>query len=142
MLIESVELPNTPGMSLCGDGGLPGSKPYAASGNYINKMSDYCKGCGYDVKLRTGPKACPFNYLYWDFLMRNRQKLGRIQRLKQTHRAIRRNKLPGLDQVILCQPGSRLSRATFLLLQRRSQVQVVIHAQHEGVHGWRSLNSA
>ncbi len=76
---EWVELPNTLGMSLFGDGGLLGSKPYAASGNYINKMSDYCKGCAYDVKLRTGPRACPFNYLYWDFLMRNRQKLARAQ---------------------------------------------------------------
>ena len=85
---EWVELPNTLGMSLFGDGGLLGSKPYAASGNYINKMSDYCKGCSYDVKLRTGPKACPFNYLYWDFLMRNRRKLGRNQRLKQTYRTI------------------------------------------------------
>ncbi len=85
---EWVELPNTLGMSLFGDGGLLGSKPYAASGNYINKMSDYCKGCAYDVKLRTGPKACPFNYLYWDFLMRNRQKLGRNQRLSQVYRAV------------------------------------------------------
>ncbi len=85
---EWVELPNTLGMSLFGDGGLLGSKPYAASGNYINKMSDYCRGCAYDVKLRTGPKACPFNYLYWDFLVRNRQKLGRNQRLKQAYRAI------------------------------------------------------
>jgi len=83
-----VELPNTLGMSLFGDGGLLGSKPYAASGNYINKMSDYCRGCAYDVKLRTGRKACPFNYLYWDFLMRNRQKLGRNHRLRQAYRAI------------------------------------------------------
>jgi deoxyribodipyrimidine photolyase-related protein len=67
---EWVELPNTLGMSLFGDGGLLGSKPHAASGNYINRMSDYHKGCAYDVKMRTGPKACPFNYLYWDFLMR------------------------------------------------------------------------
>jgi deoxyribodipyrimidine photolyase-related protein len=85
---EWVELPNTLGMSLFGDGGLLGSKPYAASGNYINKMSDYCKGCAYDVKLRTGPKACPFNYLYWDFLMRNSQKLGRNPRLRQVYRAL------------------------------------------------------
>ncbi len=85
---EWVELPNTLGMSLFGDGGLLGSKPYAASGNYINKMSDYCKGCAYDVKLRTGAKACPFNYLYWDFLMRNREKLGRNPRLKHAYRSI------------------------------------------------------
>ena len=85
---EWVELPNTLGMSLFGDGGFLGSKPYAASGNYINKMSDYCKGCAYDVKQRTGPKACPFNYLYWDFFMRNRQKLGRNPRLGQVYRAV------------------------------------------------------
>ena len=85
---EWVELPNTLGMSLFGDGGLLGSKPYAASGSYINKMSDYCKGCAYDVKLRTGPKACPFNYLYWDFLIRNRQKLGRNPRLRQVYSAV------------------------------------------------------
>jgi deoxyribodipyrimidine photolyase-related protein len=83
-----VELPNTLGMSLFGHGGLLSSKPYAASGNYINKMSDYCKDCAYDVKLRKGPTACPFNYLYWDFLVRNRQKLGRTQRLKQVYRAV------------------------------------------------------
>jgi deoxyribodipyrimidine photolyase-related protein len=75
-------------MSLFGDGGLLGSKPYAASGNYINKMSDYCKSCAYDVKLRTGPKACPFNYLYWDFLLRNRQKLGHNPRLRQIYRTV------------------------------------------------------
>jgi deoxyribodipyrimidine photolyase-related protein len=78
---EWVELPNTLGMSQFADGGLLASKPYAASGNYINKMSDYCAHCHYDVKSRTGPRACPFNYLYWDFIARNREKLGRNQRL-------------------------------------------------------------
>ncbi len=70
---EWVELPNTIGMALHADGGLLGSKPYAASGNYINKMSDYCSGCSYDVKLRTGPNACPFNDLYWDFISRHKR---------------------------------------------------------------------
>jgi deoxyribodipyrimidine photolyase-related protein len=69
---EWVELPNTIGMSLHADGGLLGSKPYASSGNYINKMSDYCGSCHYDVKQRTGPKACPFNALYWDFISRHK----------------------------------------------------------------------
>jgi deoxyribodipyrimidine photolyase-related protein len=68
---EWVELPNTIGMSLHADGGLLGSKPYAASGNYINKMSDYCGSCRYDVKQRTGKDACPFNALYWDFIARH-----------------------------------------------------------------------
>ncbi len=80
---EWVELPNTLGMSQFADGGLLGSKPYAASGNYINKMSDYCGSCRYDVKKRTGDDACPFNALYWDFLDRNRGKLGKNPRLGQ-----------------------------------------------------------
>jgi deoxyribodipyrimidine photolyase-related protein len=84
---EWVELPNTIGMSQFADGGMLASKPYAASGNYINKMSDYCKGCAYDVAEKTGAKACPFNYLYWDFLDRNRATLGRNPRLGTVYRA-------------------------------------------------------
>ena len=66
---------NVLGMGLFADGGVMASKPYAASANYINKMSDYCKGCVYDRRDRTGEKACPFNALYWDFLDRHREKL-------------------------------------------------------------------
>jgi deoxyribodipyrimidine photolyase-related protein len=62
---------NVIGMGLFADGGLLASKPYAASGNYINRMSTYCKGCRYSPKHRTGPTACPFNALYWDFLARH-----------------------------------------------------------------------
>lgn len=83
---EWVELPNTLGMSQFADGGLLGSKPYASSGNYINKMSDHCKGCCYDVKQKTGVDACPFNTLYWDFLIRNRDKLDGNARLGQIYR--------------------------------------------------------
>ena len=83
---EWVELPNTLGMSQFADGGLLGSKPYAASGNYINRMSDYCFSCRYKVKEKTGPEACPLNYLYWDFLDRHREKLGRNPRLGQVYR--------------------------------------------------------
>jgi deoxyribodipyrimidine photolyase-related protein len=72
---EWVELPNTLGMSQFADGGMLASKPYAASGAYINRMSDYCGNCRYDVKQRTGPDACPFNSLYWDFIARNEKKL-------------------------------------------------------------------
>ena len=72
---EWVELPNTLGMSQFGDGGLLASKPYASSGAYINRMSNYCQSCRYDVKQRTGPDACPFNALYWDFMARNESKL-------------------------------------------------------------------
>lgn len=83
---EWVEMPNTLGMSQFADGGLLGSKPYAASGNYINKMSDYCKKCAFDVKKKTGVGACPFNALYWDFLIRNRDKLEKNPRLAQVYR--------------------------------------------------------
>lgn len=83
---EWVELPNTLGMSQFADGGLLGSKPYAASGNYINKMSDHCKGCRYDVKRKTGVQACPFNYLYWDFMLRHRDKLANNPRVAQVYR--------------------------------------------------------
>ena len=72
---EWVELPNVTGMILFADGGVVGSKPYAASGAYINKMSNYCKKCKYKVSEKTGPDACPFNYLYWDFIIRNEKKL-------------------------------------------------------------------
>lgn len=83
---EWVELPNTLGMSQFADGGLLASKPYAASGAYINRMSDYCGACRYDVKAKTGPNACPFNALYWDFLARNRDKLGDNMRLAMPYR--------------------------------------------------------
>ena len=83
---EWVELPNTLGMSQFADGGLLASKPYASSGNYINTMSDYCGKCRYDVKAKTGPKACPFNLLYWDFLDRNEAVLGKNQRLAMPYR--------------------------------------------------------
>ena len=83
---EWVELPNTLGMSQFADAGLLGSKPYAASGNYINKMSDYCQKCRYKVKEKTGDDACPFNALYWDFLVRNEEKLKENHRLGQVYR--------------------------------------------------------
>jgi len=73
---EWVELPNTVGMSQFADGGLLASKPYAASGAYIHRMSDYCDGCTYDVQAKAGAKACPFNYLYWDFVARHHDRLS------------------------------------------------------------------
>jgi len=87
---EWVELPNTIGMSQFADGGLLASKPYAASGNYLNRMSDYCGACHYDVKKRTGPGACPLNSLYWDFLDRNAEKLARNPRMAQMYATWRR----------------------------------------------------
>jgi deoxyribodipyrimidine photolyase-related protein len=78
---EWVELPNVSGMILFADGGLLASKPYAAGGTYINKMSDYCKGCSYKISKKNGPSACPFNYLYWNFLALNRDKLSSNHRI-------------------------------------------------------------
>lgn len=66
---------NVIGMGLFADGGILASKPYASSANYVNKMSDYCKGCRYHPKERVGDRACPFNFFYWDFLHRHREKL-------------------------------------------------------------------
>ncbi|QYE36056.1 cryptochrome/photolyase family protein [Polymorphobacter sp. PAMC 29334] len=78
---EWVELPNVHGMSQFADGGLLGSKPYAGGGAYIDRMSDHCGRCRYDVKQKTGPDACPFNALYWDFLARHRELLKGNSRL-------------------------------------------------------------
>lgn len=83
---EWVEAPNTVGMSQFADGGLLGSKPYAASGAYIDRMSDYCRDCHYRVKDRTGPRACPLNALYWHFLARHRARFERNPRMAQMYR--------------------------------------------------------
>ena len=83
---EWVELPNTLGMSQFGDGGLVGSKPYVSSGAYIDRMSDYCRHCRYDVKQRIGPDACPFNALYWDFIARHEDKLAGNHRMAMPYR--------------------------------------------------------
>lgn len=82
---EWVELPNTIGMSQFADGGLLASKPYISSGNYINKMSDYCRSCSYEVSRKTGEGACPFNALYWHFLDRNEPHLRNNPRLGQPY---------------------------------------------------------
>ena len=83
---EWVEAPNTVGMSQFADGGLLGSKPYVSSGNYINKMSDYCGDCAYSVTAKTGAKACPFNLLYWQFLIRHRDRFAGNPRMAQMYR--------------------------------------------------------
>ena len=85
---EWVQLPNTHGMAIFADGGVMASKPYAASGAYINRMSNYCRSCAYDVKKRTGEGACPFNYLYWDFLMRNEERLRGNPRMGMPYRTL------------------------------------------------------
>ena len=83
---EWVEAPNTIGMSQFADGGLLASKPYAASGAYIDRMSNYCADCRYSVKDKLGPDACPFNALYWDFLARNEDTLRGNPRLGPVYR--------------------------------------------------------
>ncbi|MEE7502768.1 cryptochrome/photolyase family protein [Methylobacterium mesophilicum] len=86
---EWVELPNVHGMVLWADGGVMGPKPYAASGAYIDRMSDYCASCAYDVKVKAGPEACPFNYLYWNFLIENEDRLAGNQRMAMPYRTLR-----------------------------------------------------
>jgi deoxyribodipyrimidine photolyase-related protein len=96
---EWVELPNVHGMTLYADGGDLASKPYAASGAYINRMSNYCKGCHYSVKSKSGADACPFNLLYWDFLMRNEDKLAGNPRMGMPYRNLARMDAARKDQI-------------------------------------------
>ncbi|MBB1517937.1 cryptochrome/photolyase family protein [Aquipseudomonas guryensis] len=101
-----VELPNTLGMVMHADGGYLGSKPYCASGQYIKRMSDYCGSCAYKVTESTGEQACPFNALYWHFLMRHREQLGRNQRLGMVYKNLER--MPEAKQQALWQRGEDL----------------------------------
>ena len=87
---EWVELPNTLGMSQYADGGQLATKPYVSSAAYIDRMSDYCKGCHYDRKDRTGERACPYNALYWDFFERNRATLQGNHRLGMVYQQLKR----------------------------------------------------
>ena len=84
--IEWVEMPNTRGMSQFADGGLIASKPYTASGAYINRMSDYCSGCHYSVKEKVGDSACPFNSLYWHFMERHKENFSNNPRIGMVYR--------------------------------------------------------
>lgn len=84
--LEWVEMPNTRGMSQYADGGIVGSKAYAASGNYVNKMSDYCQGCHYKVKEKHTDKACPFNSLYWHFMLQHRERFEKNPRIGMVYR--------------------------------------------------------
>jgi deoxyribodipyrimidine photolyase-related protein len=87
---EWVMLPNVIGMALFADGGMMATKPYASGGAYINKMSDSCRSCRFDPKQRTGPDACPYTTLYWDFLARNADTLAGNHRLAQQLAAMRK----------------------------------------------------
>ena len=83
---EWVEAPNVIGMSQFADGGIIASKPYISSGNYIHKMSNYCKSCAYRVQDKTGKDACPFNLLYWHFLDRHRDRFVKNPRMGNMYR--------------------------------------------------------
>lgn len=87
---EWVELPNTHGMAIHADGGVLGSKPYAASGKYIDRMSDYCRHCTYDVKTTTEATSCPFNALYWNFLIEQEARIGGNPRMAMPYRNLAR----------------------------------------------------
>jgi len=87
---EWVMIPNVAGMALWADGGKMMTKPYAATGKYVERMSDYCSGCRYSPKQRTGPEACPFTTLYWDFLDRNRELLEANHRMRMQVRNLDR----------------------------------------------------
>ncbi len=94
-----VELPNTHGMVMFADGGFLASKPYAASGAYIDRMSDYCGSCRYSVAKKSGTDACPFNYLYWNFLIEHRNILSRNQRMSVIYGNLTRMKAARQDEI-------------------------------------------
>ncbi len=104
--IEWVELTNTRGMSQFADGGIVGSKPYVSSGNYIKKMSNYCDSCYYNVKDKTGDKACPFNALYWHFMARNRSLLEKNPRIGMAYRTL--DKMTDENKRALIDKGDQL----------------------------------
>ena len=97
---EWVEAPNTIGMSQFADGGVVGSKPYVSSGNYIDRMSDYCKSCAYSVKTKAGEGACPFNLLYWHFLDRHRDKFQGNPRMGNMYRTWDRMNADKRDTIV------------------------------------------
>jgi deoxyribodipyrimidine photolyase-related protein len=88
--LEWVQLPNTRGMSQFADGGIVGTKPYTSSAQYINKMSNYCSGCHYKYKERIGERACPFNSLYWDFLIRHSETLANNPRIGMGYQLLKK----------------------------------------------------
>lgn len=99
--IEWVQLPNTRGMSQFADGGKIATKPYVSSGSYINKMSNYCSGCHYNVKEKTTEKACPFNSLYWHFLDEKREHLSGNFRMKMMYSLLNKMKAEVLHAIKL-----------------------------------------
>ena len=107
--LEWVQLPNTHGMSQWADGGLVATKPYVSGGAYLKKMSNYCRGCHYDPEVRYGPRACPFNSLYWSFLAQHEGALARNPRMAQMY-ATWRKMSPEVQQALLAQAQQYLDR--------------------------------
>ncbi|MEM9465394.1 MAG: cryptochrome/photolyase family protein [Actinomycetota bacterium] len=107
-----VMAPNVVGMALHADGGRMATKPYASGGAYINKMSDHCRDCRFNPKKRTGPDACPYTSLYWDFLARNEERLRHNHRMGNQLGGMRR--LADLDAT-----RERASEVTRLLHEGR-----------------------
>jgi deoxyribodipyrimidine photolyase-related protein len=110
---EWVEAPNTLGMSQFADGGRLATKPYAASASYIGRMSDHCKGCVYNAKIKTGTdkgkEPCPFNALYWDFFLRHAERLRPNVRLALVYRQLQKMS-PGDAEAVQAQAQAHLAR--------------------------------
>ena len=107
--------------------GVIASKPYVSSGNYINKMSDYCRGCRYDVKQKTGGEACPFNALYWDFLARHRKRFAGNPRMRMMMR--------NLDRIDAGELRKIRARARVSLYEARGEYQLILEHMEEAGHG-------
>jgi deoxyribodipyrimidine photolyase-related protein len=105
--VEWVELPNVLGMSQYADGGVMASKPYIASGKYIDRMSDYCRGCRYDPAKATGEDACPVTTLYWDFLDRHEGLLAANPRTVMQVKNLRR--LSAADRAAVREQAGRVA---------------------------------
>jgi deoxyribodipyrimidine photolyase-related protein len=99
--VEWVELPNTLGMSQFGDGGLMASKPYVATGKYINRMSNCCTSCPKNPDKATGEDACPFTTLYWDYLQRNSAKLKGNHRMRMQLKNLERKDEKELQEILI-----------------------------------------
>jgi deoxyribodipyrimidine photolyase-related protein len=94
-----VSLPNAVGMSQFADGGLVGTKPYCASGAYMNRMSNYCRECRYDPRNASGDEACPFTTLYWSFLRRHRDRFSENKRMMFQMKNLDRKNEENLDAI-------------------------------------------
>jgi deoxyribodipyrimidine photolyase-related protein len=113
MYVDSVDwvtTPNVIGMSQCADHGVVGTKPYACSGKYINRMSNYCGDCRYDLTRRTGDNACPFNTLYWDFMVRHRKRFEGNRRMVMALKNV--DRVDATEKKLIRKRASRL-RAKF-----------------------------